>query len=84
MRPANDLTFNLLELRLRLFHNELLVSGRLLQDLLARGDATKRAARSRGLDVGVEELSCRVQIMCSDSLDEGAFECELHRCNLTP
>jgi hypothetical protein len=54
MRPGNDLAFDLLEITLRLFHGELLVSARLLKHLPARCDATKRAAGSRGFNFGIE------------------------------
>src|SRR4030095_1639989 len=45
MRPGNDVALDLLELRLRLLHRELLVSARLLKHLPACCDATKAAAR---------------------------------------
>jgi hypothetical protein len=43
--PGKDVTVNILELRLRLFDRELLVSARLLKHLPARRDATKGSAR---------------------------------------
>jgi Bacterial transcriptional activator domain len=82
MRPGDNVAVELLELRLRLFQGELLVSGRLLKHLPACSDATKGAAGRHGLDVGVEELLRRVQIMCDDSLDELSCAGELHRRNL--
>jgi len=54
MRPGNDLAFNLLEITLRLFNGELFVSARLLKHMSARRDATKRAAGSRGFNIGIE------------------------------
>jgi hypothetical protein len=60
VRPGNDVALNILELRLRLFHGELLVSARLLEHLPARGDTTKGAARRHGFDIGIEELFRRL------------------------
>jgi hypothetical protein len=54
MRPGNDVALNILELRLRLFHGELLVSDRLLKHLPASRDATKGAARRHGFDIGIK------------------------------
>jgi hypothetical protein len=54
MSPGNDLAFDLLEITLRLFHGELLVSARRLKHLPARCDATKRAAGSRGFNIAIE------------------------------
>ena len=53
MRPGNDVAVKLLELRLRLFHGELLVSARLLEYLPARCDATKGVARGHRFDIGM-------------------------------
>jgi hypothetical protein len=82
MRPRNDVPLNILELRLRLFHSELLVSARLLKHLPARCDATKAAAWRHSFDIGIEQLFGRVQVMGDDSLDELACADELHRRNL--
>src|SRR5262245_43417572 len=82
--PGNDVALNLLELRLRLFHGELLVSTRLLKHLPAGCDAAKGAARRHGFDIGIEQLFRRVEIMGHDSLDEPTCAGELHRRNLTP
>jgi hypothetical protein len=54
MRPGDDVALKLLELRLRLFHGELLVSARLIKHLPARCDTTKSGARRHGLDIGIE------------------------------
>jgi len=53
-RPGNDVALDILELRLGLFHGELLVSARLLKHLPARCDATKGAARRHRFDIGIE------------------------------
>jgi hypothetical protein len=53
-RPDNDVVPNVLELRLRLFHGELLVSARLLKHLTTCGDATKGATWRHRFDIGVE------------------------------
>jgi hypothetical protein len=54
MRPGNHVALDFLELRLCLFHGELLVSARLLKHLPARCDATKAAARRHRFDIGIE------------------------------
>jgi hypothetical protein len=54
MRSGEDLALDILELGLRLFHGELLVSGCLLKHLPARRDAAEGAARRHGFDVGIE------------------------------
>jgi hypothetical protein len=82
MRPGDDVALNILELRLRLFHGELLVSACLLKHLPARCDATKAAAWRHSFDIGIEQLFCRVQVMRDDSLDELSCAGELHRRNL--
>jgi hypothetical protein len=53
-RPGNDVALNLLELRLRLFHSELLVPTRLLKHLPARCDTTNRATGRHGFDTRIE------------------------------
>jgi hypothetical protein len=60
VRPGNYVALNVLELGLRLFRGELLVSARLLKHLPARCDTTKGAARRHGLDIGIEERFRRV------------------------
>jgi hypothetical protein len=82
MRPGNDVALDFLELRLRLFHGELLVSARLLKHLSASRDATKGAAWRHSFDIGIEQPLGRVQVMRDDSLDELACAGELHRRNL--
>ena len=84
MDPDDDVALNILELRLRLFHGELLVSARLLKYLPTRCDATKGAARRHRFDIGIEQLFRRLEIMCGDSLDELTCPGELHQRNLTP
>ena len=54
MRAGNDVALNILELRLRLFYGELLVSARLLKHLPARFDAAKGAAWRHGFDIRIE------------------------------
>lgn len=54
MRPGNDLAFNLLEIKARLLYGELLVSAGFLEHVPARFDAAKRAAGSRGFNIGIE------------------------------
>jgi len=51
---SNDFAVNFLELGLRLFHLELLVSARLLKYLPAGLDATKRATRRHRFHIGIE------------------------------
>jgi hypothetical protein len=82
MRPGNDVALNILELRLRLVHGELLVSARLLKHLPARCDAAKTAAWRHSFDIGIEQLFGRVQVMRDDGLYELARAGELHRRNL--
>jgi hypothetical protein len=82
MRPGNDVALTILELRLRLFHGELLVSTRLLKHLPARGDATKAAPWRHNFHIGIEQLFGRVQVTRDDSLDELSCSGELHRRNL--
>lgn len=77
--PGKDVAVNILELRLRLFHRESLVSARLLKHLPARRDATKGPARGNGLDTGVEELFRRLEIMRRNSFDELTCASGLHR-----
>src|SRR5262245_26521608 len=84
MRPGNDIALNVLELRLRLFDGELLVSARLLKRVLAGCDATKSAARRHGFDIGIEQLCGRVEVMRDNSLDELACAGASHRRNLVP
>jgi hypothetical protein len=54
MCAGNEVAVNFLELGLRLFHLELLVSARLPKHLLAGLDATKGAARRHRFDIGIE------------------------------
>jgi hypothetical protein len=54
MRLGNDVALNILELRLRQFYGELLVSDRLLKHLPTRRDAAKGAARRHGFDIVIE------------------------------
>ena len=54
MRPGNDLAFNLLEIKARLLYGELMVSAGFLEHVPARFDAAKRAAGSRGFNIGIE------------------------------
>jgi hypothetical protein len=54
MRAGNDVAFNFLELGLRLFHLELLVSPRLLKHLLAGLYATKGAARRHCFNIRIK------------------------------
>ena len=82
MRPGDYVALELLELRLRLFQGELLISGRLLKHLSTCSDAMKAAAWRHGLDVRIEEPLGRVQVMRDDSLDELPCAGELQRCNL--
>ncbi len=82
MRPGDYVALEVLELRLRLFHGELLVSAGLQKHLPARRDAPKGAAWSHRFDIGIQELLGRVQVMCDDSLDELSCTSEPHRCNL--
>jgi hypothetical protein len=84
VRPGDDVALDFLELRLCLFHGELLVSARLFKHLSARCDASKGAARGHGFDIGIEQLFGRVQVMRDDSLDELACASERHRRNLVP
>ena len=84
MRPGEDVPFGLLELGLRLFHGELLVSDRLLQGVPARCEAMKRAARRHGFDIGVEHLFGRLEVVRDDSLHELTRTGELHGRKLAP
>jgi hypothetical protein len=84
MRPCHDVALDILELGLRLFHGELLVSARLLKHLPASRDTTKGAARRHGLDIGIELLFRRLQIMRRHSIDELTGAGELHGRNVTP
>jgi hypothetical protein len=54
VRPGKDVALQILELGLRLFRRELLVSAGLLKHLPARCDAMKRVARRHGFDLGIE------------------------------
>ena len=54
MRPGNDVALKFLELRLRLFQSELLISARLLKHLPAGCAATKSAAWRHSFDIGIE------------------------------
>jgi len=84
MCSGDDVALNILELRLRLFHGELLVSARLLKHLPARGDTTKGAARCHGFDIGIEELLRCLEIMRRNSLDELTCAGEPHRRKAKP
>ena len=54
-RPGNDVALNMLELRLRLFHGELLIPTRLLKHLPARCDPANRATGRHGFDIRIEQ-----------------------------
>jgi hypothetical protein len=84
MRPGDDVALHIPELRLRLFHGELLVSARLLKHLPTRCDATKSAARRHGLDIGMQELFRCLKIMRRHRLDELTRTGERHGRNLAP
>ena len=83
MRPGNDVALDLLELRVRLFRGELLISTRLLKHLTARCDATKGAARRHRFDIGIEQRFRRIEIMRDDSLDELTCVGEPHRVSVS-
>ena len=84
LRPGRDVALDILQLRLRLFHRELLVSARLLKHLTARCDATKGPTRSHGFDTGVEELFRGLEFMRRNSFDELPCASVLHRRNPNP
>jgi hypothetical protein len=83
MRSGNDVAIDLLELRLCLFHGELLVSARLLKHLSARCYATNAAARRHRVDIGIEEPFRPLEIMRHDSVKELTCPGERHRRNVT-
>ena len=84
VRTGNDVAVDVLELRLPLFHGELLVSARLLKHSPARHDASKGVARRHGLDIGIEQLVRRLEIMRRDSFEKPTCAGELHGRDVAP
>ena len=66
VRPGDDVALSILELRLRLFQGELLVSPSLLKHLPACWDATKSATWRHGFYIGIEQILRGS--MCSSTL----------------
>ncbi len=84
VRPGDDVALSILELRLRLFQDELLVSASLLKHLPACWNATKSAAWRHGFYIGIEQLLRCLEIMRRDGFNELTCEGQLHLCHPTP